>query len=229
MTNTCINCQNPLKQDLSFADIFAWRSLDQEMICQDCKAQFEQVDPETSCPHCSKKNGGGLCSDCQDWLKTYPEIKGSHRSLYHYNDFAKEWMAQFKMRGDVRYGLVFGKTLKALIEKDYLDHVIVPVPSSAKSLKDRGFNQIDVILSVLQMEYTHLLENTSQGQKQSQKSRADRLQTSQPFSLVPGYDIRGLKLLIIDDIYTTGRTLHHIKALLHSHGAIQIDSLSLFR
>lgn len=229
MTSLCINCQSPIDRSPSFSDLFCWRSLDQDTVCSECKSQFQPIYIDEACPHCFKANDGSLCEDCIYWQEKYPEFKGTHQSIYRYNDFARDWMVEFKVRGDIRYGLAFGQDIKKILKRDYPDHVVVPVPSSMKSLNERGFNQIEVILSILQMEYTNLLVNKSEDIKQSKKSRKERLKTAQPFQLREDYDIEGLSILIIDDVYTTGRTLYHAKEILFQHGAQRVDGLSLFR
>lgn len=229
MTNLCIHCQNTIEQSLTFSDIFYWRSLDQDTVCADCKSQFQPISVDKACPHCFKENNGCLCKDCIFWQEQYPYYIGSHRSIYRYNDFARDWMVKFKVLGDIRYGLAFGQEVKKILKSDYPNHLVVPIPSSMKSLNERGFNQIEVILSILQMEYANLLVNISEDIKQSRKDKKERLKTTQPFQLNEPFDVEGLDILLMDDIYTTGRTLYHARDILFKCGAKRVDSLSLFR
>nr|MCH9869498.1 hypothetical protein [Serratia marcescens] len=66
---------------------------------------------------------------------------------------------------------------------------------------------------------------------QSSKTRVDRLQTTQPFEFKEGMEprIRGRRILLVDDVYTTGRTLYHASAQLKSAGAAAVFSMTLAR
>lgn len=230
MNDLCIHCQEEFQAPISFKDLVLWKPIDQGLVCTKCFSRFQKIDPTSMCPTCSKYlDSGEVCADCQAWQDQYPDISGRHLALFYYDDFAKDWMFEFKMKGDIRFGLVFGQVLKECIKSNFPNHLLVPIPSSTPHFKDRGFNQIDVILSVLSFEYEDLLANTSHGLGQAKKTRADRLRTDQPFSYRGGGDLSQMDILLVDDVYTTGRTLYHAKRLLTDQGARRVDSLSLFR
>ena len=65
--------------------------------------------------------------------------------------------------------------------------------------------------------------------KQSHKDRAMRMKTKQPFEYVGPNNLSDKKILLVDDIYTTGRTLYHAKALLEDAGAKFVTSVTLAR
>ena len=65
---------------------------------------------------------------------------------------------------------------------------------------------------------------------QSEKSRKARLEMEQPFELrVANGKIRNQKVLLVDDVYTTGRTLFHGAELLYKNGAEAVESLTFAR
>lgn len=230
MSKSCIHCQTLIERPTTFSDLVFWKPLYTDLICEKCRQNFESINTEEVCPHCSKATKDGhTCDECLVWQGLYPDIKGTHTSLYSYNQFAKEWMVQFKLKGDIRFGLVFGEALESRIKTEFPDHLIVPIPSSAKNFYERGFNQIEVILSSISIEFSTLLVNTSKGVNQSKKSRQERLQTTQPFKVEDEINLTGVDVLLIDDVYTTGRTLYHAKKALHDSGAQRVDSLSIFR
>lgn len=230
MSKRCIQCQTQIERPTTFSDLVFWKALHTDLVCENCRQQFDSIKLQEACPCCSKPNtDGNKCSECNQWQALYPDLTGIHRSLYHYNQFAKDWMIQFKLKGDIRFGLVFAQMLKDTIELEFPDHLIVPIPSSAKNFSERGFNQIDVILSSLAMEFSRVLINTAEGVNQSKKSRQERMRTPQPFTAVEGIELSGVDVLLMDDVYTTGRTLYHAKKVVHDLGANRVDSLSLFR
>lgn len=233
MTNDsiCLNCQKTLHKSTTFADLFLWRKIKNELLCDECFLLFEKIDFTTSCQGCCKPDieQESLCSDCAHWESIYPDLETKNISLFKYTSFAKEWMIRFKLVGDVRCGMVFNKILKDIVKMKFPDYIIIPIPSSEKSLIERGFNQIHVLIDSARLSYSEVLINNTNDTNQSQKTRTERLLTSQPFEIKQDHVIKNKKLLIIDDVYTTGRTVYHAKKLLYKHGAKRVDSLTIFR
>ncbi len=66
---------------------------------------------------------------------------------------------------------------------------------------------------------------------QAQRSRKQRLEEAQPFAVKPEatVEIKNKKLLLIDDVYTTGRTLYHAAEALQTFGPQSIRSFSFAR
>lgn len=65
------------------------------------------------------------------------------------------------------------------------------------------------------------------GEKQSKKSREERIHLKQVFKV--NQDVSGKVILLIDDIYTTGSTLHHAAHALMEAGAKSVSSFTLAR
>ncbi|WP_225743299.1 ComF family protein [Marinilactibacillus sp. Marseille-P9653] len=109
--------------------------------------------------------------------------------------------------------------------------MIVPIPVSKKSFQIRGFNQTGIMLKTARIPYTNLLENTTTEKNQSKKTRQERLQSIQPFRIADQnkVSIKGKRVLVIDDVYTTGRTMIYAMECLISEGARNVQSLSVFR
>ncbi|HLQ74521.1 MAG TPA: phosphoribosyltransferase family protein [Alloiococcus sp.] len=227
----CLHCQKVLDTPTSFSDLFLLRQLKKELLCDECFRLFKPINYSSACSGCSKPDHdpGTLCEDCEHWRTVYPGFETKNLSLFEYSTFAKAWMIRFKMMGDIRCGMVFNKTLEKIIKTEFRDYILMPIPSSKKSLSQRGFNQIQVILDSTKLTYKKLLTNHSYSMNQSKKNRSERMKSSQPFELKNRRNIVNKKLLIIDDVYTTGRTVFHAKELLYQNGAQKVDSLTVFR
>ena len=73
-----------------------------------------------------------------------------------------------------------------------------------------------------------LLEHIGSGKKQSEKTRQERLQLKQPFKVKENVGVPK-KVLLVDDVYTTGATIHLAAKVLKETGVEEVESLTLFR
>ncbi|MFD2214831.1 ComF family protein [Metabacillus endolithicus] len=143
----------------------------------------------------------------------------------------KELLATFKFRGDAALVEVFQKDFLASYKVNYLKEKIdfvIPIPLSPERLYERGFNQAKLLANFLPLPQIDILSRTHH-EKQSKKSRQERLTASNVFSIVDSSKIMNKKILLIDDIYTTGSTLRHAANVLKGDGASSVFSLTLIR
>jgi competence protein ComFC len=170
-----------------------------------------------------------LCNDCVRWEQD-PEWSGhleKNVSLFQYNDFLKEVIARFKFRGDYIIAKIFAEQIK--LELSQLDYdLLVPIPLSEERLYERGFNQAEALLTESGFTSTLLLTRIH-SEKQSKKSRTERIHVPQVFQVSKDPGVNGKTILLVDDIYTTGSTLRHAAKLLKGAGAARIQSLTLAR
>lgn len=213
---TCLICHTELALTLQFSDIFLSR-LPKSSICPDCHAQFELI-TEQHCQICYKPEIDGLCSDCLEVSDPTP-----HQAIFHYNDFAKAYFHAYKFQGDFRLRSAFDKALTRALKH----RTLVPIPVSPERLQERGFNQVTGFLTSAKLTYLDILLK-KETQHQSHRNRSERLSSDNPFSLKTD-SILPDKITIIDDIYTTGTTLHHAVRLIKNAGCTHVSTFSLFR
>ncbi|RFU63954.1 ComF family protein [Peribacillus glennii] len=227
----CLICNEEVESVFSWKDI--WVSSDNEKICSDCRGKLAFLSGER-CKMCSREleekyQQDGLCLDCVRW-ENDSEWRGflsANISLFHYNDFLKETIAKFKYRGDYALAEAFASFVAEKIE--HMSHdIIVPIPLSNERMAERGFNQAKALAETAGLKtYDALLRTHTE--KQSKKSREERIRLAQVFKVTGPDTIKGKKILLIDDIYTTGSTLRHAAKILKQSGAEEIYSLTLAR
>lgn len=127
-------------------------------------------------------------------------------------------------------GRIYGKELlqsQSFSSSDF----IVPVPLHPLKLRSRGYNQSEMFAEGLEesmprAEMRNLLQRTTHTATQTKRSRFDRwknVETVFDFDRRQG-DVRGKRILLVDDVVTTGATLESCAARLLREGA---DSVSI--
>ncbi|MCX7821593.1 MAG: phosphoribosyltransferase family protein [Brevinematales bacterium] len=157
-------------------------------------------------------------------------------SLFPYGDYLiKNLVKLFKFDGVKESGIL----LSEIIRNEFFSNVknfefdlITYVPSSKDSLKERGFNPVEFILKKLKVNTFNLLGREKHFKKQSELllNERERFIRGQYYLLLnKGVDIRNKKILLIDDIFTSGNTLNEISRILLENGALNINTLTFFR
>lgn len=226
----CLICHEEFSQQVTWTSLLL--SSDQT-VCDECYTSLQKITGPT-CSRCFRPHESDeLCSDCQRWNadEQWKNMIQKNVSVFHYNDAMKDILAAYKFRGDAELVKVFQKDFLASYKKYYSSYKIdaaVPIPLSEERLYERGFNQAKLLANKLPLPQLDILQRTHH-EKQSKKSRQQRITASNVFSLKNSSKIGNKKLLLIDDIYTTGSTLHHAAKVLIDYGAETVYSLTLIR
>ncbi|MNB77474.1 DNA utilization protein GntX [compost metagenome] len=222
-------------------------------ICSVC----EQSVPWIIKPRCRKCGRPVGCPDCARGYDASALLL--NRSAVAYSSDMRNWIGEFKYRGDERYGELLGAMLDHAYEllKSELESrrgtkwkadLLIPVPVSEARLLERGFNQAGRLAEVLSLRrkipVMELLGRTRHTGKQSFKGRAERIKAMKEafiFNNKKGEAFaRQLRerevsrIVIIDDIYTTGSTIHSCAEVIQRTaeaygGHIEICSLTWAR
>ncbi|HFI0633845.1 TPA: ComF family protein [Streptococcus suis] len=220
--SNCLLCDQNLKTRQTFFELIFF-SKTQSGVCHDCLATFEKI-AEQHCPHCFKSGEEGSCKDCHYWLSQGKSV--SHTAIFQYNEAMAAYFSRYKFQGDYVLRKIFARELKKTLA-DFSDYTIVPIPLSQERLEERGFNQVTGLLEAAKIPYQELLGKRD-SKKQSSKSREERLETEQTFYLLDEKNLPE-KILLIDDIYTTGATIQLAIRLFMKTKQKEIKTFSLAR
>ena len=218
----CLLCGETMKAVLTFSSILLLKN-DDSYLCSDCDSTFERIG-EKNCPNCMKTGLSTKCQDCKLWCKE--EIRVDHNAIFTYNQAMKDFFSRYKFDGDFLLRKVFAPVLANELKK-YGDYQFVVIPLSPERLLERGFNQVEGFVEAAGFSFQDLLEKRKE-RASSSKNRSERLATELPFFIKSGVSIPK-KILLIDDIYTTGTTINRVKKLLEEAGAEDVKTFSLVR
>jgi competence protein ComFC len=236
VTEICLFCHSELANNITWRAIILGEK--SKRICELCEQKLEKIDGEL-CTICGRplKNlssdyvKGDLCVDCVRWQQDehWKDTLTKNRSVYLYNDFMKDILTLFKFRGDVAIAEAFRENFRKCFQQHYNQQfIIVPIPLSPERLYERGFNQAAVLAQFLDLPIHDLLTRTCH-EKQSKKSRKERIRSEKVFTLRENAVVPRQPILLIDDIYTTGSTLRQAAKVLLQAGASSVSSLTLIR
>lgn len=218
----CLLCEQPLRDDPPLNALLSLRSITLPMLCRACFARFDQIDQTTACPGCGRSDSPVVCQDCQRWA-AQGETLLKHQAWFRYTPAMRAFIQQYKGLGDYRLYRAFADVLQL----DFRRQALVPIPSEHGHYARRGFDPVLGLFGHLQL--SQWLTKAETTVPQAQKSRAERLLTPQSFTAhLPGDPPS--RIVLLDDLYTTGRTLYHAKAALRAAGYQgEVISRSLIR
>ncbi len=220
--NNCLLCESLLDEKLKFCDLLTLKK-PKARACDDCFEKFQRISAQ-HCPKCYRDGASEVCMDCQVWIEKGKEV--CHKSCFVYNEAMKDFFSQYKFQGDYALYSVFAAVLQKEL-KVYRDYALVPIPVSAEKYQTRGFNQVTALLEGAKLPFKEVLEKYDTI-AQSSKTRKERLQSQQCFKVKDNIQLPP-KILLIDDIYTTGATLQLAKDILVEAGVKEIVTFSLAR
>ena len=171
-----------------------------------------------------------LCYECfKDFNPKFIKFKHENISclaIYEYKDNIKSLLYQLKACYDYELKDIFFTYYKEEIKLIYRDYLLVPIPSSKEDNMERGFNHVQAIFSFFDRKMYDFLYK-KYNMKQSKLNKEERKNIVNVFAINDASYIRGKKVVIIDDVYTTGSSLHAAIKLLEKYHPKVIKALFL--
>ena len=212
-----------------------------------CIGCGKDVFDETAfCPDCAKSvvyNNGKTCKRCGvaiDGAEEYCDNCAFDKlyfdraySVFCYDGAVRKAILAMKFNNLASYAKVFAKYLVFLAEKYQVEYDVVTfVPMSKQSLRKRGYNQAQWLARYfcnLMDEDDLLIEalvKTKETASQESLGRTER-KTNLTNAYTINADVKGKRVLIIDDVKTTGSTLNECAKVLKKHGATAVYCITI--
>ena len=188
--------------------------------------------PVASCGLCAERPSLpiGACQICLDSLAVSWERWDTQGhacfSLFPYQGFGRDAIHRMKFQSGYELaatlGFFLGLAAREEPELAKVD-VLVPVPLARGRLEKRGFNQAAVLADNMREAWKRpvcdYVLRTRETEIQSGLSSASRRRNvHRAFAVLPGFDFRGKRCLIVDDVITSGNTFGSLARLIQDYG-----------
>ncbi len=202
-------------------------------VCEDCVCRFAQ--PVTRCKQCALPfaDDTQVCRQCEEKEWAFDGVLAAVDYVYPWSELVQE----FKFKENTGWARSMATLLRSTpwVEPalDAAD-LLIPMPLSNTRLKERGFNQTAVLARAICPEKMHagLLQRIRHTDALSTMDRHQRERNIRnAYALTPDASatLRGKKVVLLDDVMTTGASLHTAAHVLHQADVSHITALVFAR
>ena len=206
-------------------------------LCVDCWAAINWID-NPKCVKCGYPfpadldlGGAPLCPVCAsgncelDWI----------RSACVYDDASRSSMLPFKHGGRTKYALFMSRAMIwTLRDIDVDADIVMPVPLANKRLFKRGYNQATLLARPIaralglkmDLDSVARLHRENMGHK-NMRERVENIRGV--FRVMKPENVRGKRILLVDDVMTTGATFGELRRVLMRAGATAVYGVTFCR
>lgn len=174
--------------------------------------------------------GDGLCDACRSKLRYLPDptfyqpLDGVTVGLKYSSDIASAVM-RFKKNAQTEYASFFTQFLS--VPEDWHADILVPVPMHPLKEYLRGFNHSAMLCAYLsravQIPYsTKLLHKVRLTGEQKHQANASERRRNIRGSFKADPLVKGLRIVLVDDVFTTGATVYECAKALKQQGAARV-------
>lgn len=214
---SCLLCHEPLPA----ADGDA-------LVCGLCRRRWQPV-PDPLCARCGTLlEGREACTACADW----PPDLGRVRSAVWLDAGARACVHALKYQGWWRVAEAMALAMRTLapLERGV---VLVPIPLGSRRHRRRGYNQSERLASALAtltggVVHGELLRRARETRSQTALTPEQRSANIAGAFAAPAA-VRGMRVVLVDDVFTTGATLLDAARALRASGATGVDAVTFAR
>lgn len=213
-----------------------------EVLCPRCRRRLPYLDQLTACPICGAAWGKGVCCECnretlrQRNLERFP--LEACIAATRLGPETRRIVVAYKDRGERRLARVMAQCMADAMPPAWRrpdgHTLIVPIPARRAAVARRGFDHMRLIAKELQditglpvacaLESNRGHDQRALGAQGRQKNMAGSFRMARRYALGPPH-----RLVVIDDVMTTGATLFAAADALRGHGAETVCGLTFTR
>lgn len=198
-------------------------------VCVGCINKLKSKTSQPTCLRCHNitHTPTDECESCSLLKQIFEHVPGRIFSFLEYNVDVAQLIHRYKFVNDA----ALSEVIASLIDFDFSRYdIVIPIPISKYRLKERTYNQTSLVLAKLSVPYQDILETTRVA-RQSELTKAERLLSKGIFKVKPEAQemLFDKKVLLVDDVYTTGITVHQALQTIKKHTSENIDVLTFSR
>ena len=207
-------------------------------LCDVCEAKIVRIVPPF-CETCSEPFEGSItiaftCANCAHRTIHFDAAVAAYRG----RGIVREIIHEFKYARQIHLRHLVAHWLRAALNDERLRDIsfdlIVPVPLHPARQRERGFNQASLLAESLSAETSMpcrpVLQRIRYTTTQTALDRSERMENlHNAFRLRKNEDVRRFRVLLIDDVLTTGSTLSECARVLKRAGAISVHAATAAR
>jgi competence protein ComFC len=209
-----------------------------EYLCDACDAKTTRIVPPF-CEKCSEPFSGAItdvftCANCKNRKLHFETAVAAYRS----RGVVRRVIHDFKYNKQLHLRHVVARWLADALDdvrlRGWRFDILVAVPLHPARQRERGFNQADLLAKSLNrrtsIQLKPVLERIRYTKTQTAFDRAERMENLRnAFRLRKNADVQGCRVLLIDDVLTTGSTLSECARVLNAAGAVSVHAATAAR
>ena len=209
-----------------------------EYLCDQCETKVTRI-VAPFCQTCSEPFEGSItgafsCANCAHRTIYFDAAVAAYRG----RGIVRQIIHEFKYARQLHLRHLIARWLRAALDDERLCgprfDIIVPVPLHPARQRERGFNQAGLLGELLSAQTSipakPMLERIRYTTTQTALDRSERMENlHNAFRLRKNADVRGLRVLLVDDVLTTGSTLNECARILKRAGAFSVHAATAAR
>ena len=209
-----------------------------DYLCDQCETKAVRI-VAPFCQKCSEPFEGSItntfaCANCAHRTIYFDAAVAAYRG----RGIVRQIIHEFKYGRQIHLRHLVARWLNSALDDERLRQshfdLIVPVPLHPARQRERGFNQASLLAELLSAQTSipvkPLLERTRYTTTQTALDRSERMENlHNAFRLRKNADVRSLRVLLVDDVLTTGSTLNECARILKRASAFSVHAATAAR
>ena len=209
-----------------------------QYLCDGCEGKIVRI-VRPFCETCSEPFEGSInsafsCANCAHRTIYFDAAVAAYRG----RGIVRDVIHEFKYNRQIHLRHLLARWVRAALDderlRNYQFDVMAPVPLHSARQRERGFNQASLLANLVSKNTSipcrSLLKRIRYTTTQTALDRSERMENlHNAFRLRKNADMRGLRVLLIDDVLTTGSTLSECARVLKRAGATSVHAATAAR